>query len=95
MNEAAPKSPTWRDTRYRLIREFLALPAEALPSAAWVDDWYEVAGNAWNILYGMKNYFGNFPPELNFPDIQIRLHAAHEGWRDGVIIGNAPPRSRR
>lgn len=82
---------TWQQTRHRLIREFLALPHEALPSAAWVHDEDGYGFNAWDVLHGMNASLGYFPPELDTPDVRIRLRASHEGWRDGVIIGNTPP----
>lgn len=59
------------------VREFLALPVEAMPSACYQGDG-EYSGHAWDML---RNGDWEIAPA------PIRLYADVDGWRKGVMVG--------
>jgi len=68
-----------------IVENFLALPAEALPSAQWVDDGPEFSGSCWPHLRDFV--LPAFRQRLNHDGSPIRLCADRAGgWRDGVIV---------
>lgn len=67
----------------RLATDFLALPAEALPSAQWAAISDEDAGDtAWEAVRQVARgaVDGNLDGET------VRLHADRDEWRDGVVL---------
>lgn len=64
-----------------LIKSFLALPPEAMPSAEWVDG-MDDNGSPWRHL---RDYVRN-QQELNHLGETVRLAADRDGWRDGVTV---------
>lgn len=65
----------------RIIRNFLELPAESLPSASFVDDAANSYANAWQTLRNAAD-----GDKTEWIDGPIRLRADRDGWRDGVIV---------
>ncbi len=62
-----------------LIREFVAMPSEALPGAAWTDT--DMGGNPWQALRQVAK-----SGAVEDAPSTVRLHADRDGWRDGRIV---------
>ena len=69
---------------HEIVANFLALPAEALPAAAWVEDGPEFNGSAWPYLRDFLLPVGR--QQLNHDGSAIRLSAARTEFKRGVII---------
>jgi hypothetical protein len=65
------------------IREFLALPAEALPAACWAEPTDQDAASAWPML--RDAVLPDDEQRMNHYGERIRLHADRPGW-DSVIV---------
>jgi hypothetical protein len=71
-------------TDQQTIREFLALPAEALPGADWLDPGDADEGSPYRHLRDAIR--PESAQQLNHVGQRVRLHADRDGWRDGVIV---------
>ncbi len=67
-----------------VIKQFLGLPGEALPSAVYLEEGEEYAGSAWAQLL---DYAG--PKKKRSQDHlgeRVLLNADRPEWRDGVVV---------
>jgi hypothetical protein len=69
----------------QIIKDFLALPLEALPSADWVEFCdSDMGGDCWSYLYDY------ILPKINqrYSHIgsPIRLRADRDEWKNGIIV---------
>jgi hypothetical protein len=69
-------------TETEIIREFLRLPREMLPSATWANRDCDDQGSCWPWLRSAISTDG----QLNHVGDRILLHADCDGWRDGVVV---------
>lgn len=71
-------------TQLQIIRDFLRLPYESLPSAIWLRDCDKVEelGSPWTLL---REYAADQDGCMRW-DAPILLTADREGWRDGVRV---------
>jgi len=60
-----------------IIRTFLSLPAEAMPSASYIDA--DEPGNAWNDI---REYMLDSGVA---PGVEIRLHADRPEWQSVIV----------
>ena len=71
-------------TTAETIRDFLCLPPEALPGAQYLPPWDEDGGDPWEQL---RDYLLPEPAQrINHMGETVRLRAARDEWRDGVIV---------
>lgn len=75
---------TGRLTDAEIVANFLALPAESLPSAAWKDDGLEFSGSCWPYLRDFLLPLDR--QKLNHDGAVIVLSAARSSWRGGVKV---------
>lgn len=79
-----PTATRGRLSDSEIVANFLALPAEAMPSASWVDDGPEFTGSCWPYLRDFLLSANR--QKLNHDNSPIRLSADRDGWRTGVIV---------
>jgi hypothetical protein len=73
------------ELRKRTIRDFLALPPEALPAASWLrGDVANDIGDPWPYL--RDSVLPSDQRRLNSFGLGCRLHADRDGWRGGVVV---------
>lgn len=74
---------TEQRTKQQIIREFLALPHEALPGAIWYDE----DNSAWGAFTAVQDLALPYDEQqhMHLGD-RILLKADRPEWRDGVII---------
>ena len=65
------------------IRDFLSLPSEAMPAAAFVDD-TDCGVSAWTHLRDWL--LPEHRQRINHMGERVHLVADHDGWRDGVTV---------
>lgn len=81
-------SENMRARERRLVREFLALPVEALPSADWeASGVSEDLGSCWPYLRDAM--LDDKRRQLNTFCQRVVLSADRDGWREGVTISLA------
>lgn len=70
-------------TTKQTVRDFLRLPAEAMPSAIYLDDAdVEDIGTPWRQL---RQYAYGSDPAIHLGE-RVILTADRDGWRDGVVV---------
>lgn len=67
-----------------LVREFLALPGEALPGARFAEEDDSWAHDAWTVL---RRHVQTGESIAELCGTQIVLRAERAEWRDGVTVG--------
>ena len=66
------------------IRDFLALPPEALPSVAFVDG---MGSKDYHAGAHLRDWLLPDPRRhINHMGETVRLQADRDGWRDGVVV---------
>lgn len=73
-----------KTTSTSTIREFLALPGEALPGARFADEDDSWAHDAWVVL---RRHVKTGESIAELCGTQIVLRADRPEWRDGVTVG--------
>lgn len=71
-------------TTSKTIREFLALPVEALPGARFADEDDSWAADAWTVL---RQHVKTGEPIAALCGTSIVLTAARPVWQAGVTVG--------
>lgn len=74
--------PTTAIETLQVVRDFLDLPHEALPSAIWLRACDEDLGSPWTLI---REYAADQDGCMRW-DAPILLTADREGWRDGVRV---------
>ena len=79
-----PTMTKGRLSDHDIVKNFLALPPETLPSATWVDDGPEFTGSCWPYLRDFV--LPESKQRLNHDGSPILLKADSPEWRKGAVV---------